>query len=119
MLPRKITGSQYVSATELNCLITYMQASGAETDGTLNAPVAVGTTHAKISMWRGRETDTKQQRNATSTFKIVVRYSKNFTPTADMTISYHGDTYNIESVSDVDGQKVQLEIWAWTENGVL
>ena len=46
-----------------------------------------------------------------------MRYSKLFTPTADMVILYHGDTYNIESVSDIDGQRVQLELWCWIENG--
>jgi SPP1 family predicted phage head-tail adaptor len=115
-LKRATTGIAYKTASQLNCLITFMQATGAESDGTLNAPVAVWTTHANISMWRGKENDKAQQRNAQSTFKITIRYSPTFTPTSDMTISYHGQTYNIDSVSDVDGQRVQLEIWAWLEN---
>ncbi len=117
MLPRKLsTGVRYKDASEFNSLITFMQAAGAETDGTPNAPVAVRTTWANIAMWRGKESDKPQQRNATSSFKITMRYSKSFTPTSDMTISYHGRTYNIESVSDIDGQKVQLELWTWIEN---
>lgn len=117
MLPRKLpTGVRYKDASELNSLITFMQAAGAESDGTLNPPVAMWTTWANIAMWRGKESDKPQQRNATSSFKITMRYSKSFTPTSDMTISYHGQTYNIESVSDIDGQKVQLELWTWIEN---
>lgn len=117
MLPKRIsTNTRYMSASQLNCLITFMQATGAASDGTPIAPVAMWTTHANIAMWRGKEQDLKQTRNAVSSFKITIRYSKMFVPTSDMTISYHGQTYNIESVSDIDGQKVQLEIWAWIEN---
>ena len=115
-LKKATTGVRYKTASELNCLVTFYQATGAESDGTLNAPVAVWTTHASITMWRGKEDKTAQQRNAASSFKITMRYSKYFTPTSDMTIVYHGQTYNIESVSDVDGQQVQLELWAWIEN---
>lgn len=113
---RPATGVRYKSASELNCLITFQQASGAESDGTPNTSVPVRMTHANISMWRGKESEKAQQRNAESSFKIVIRYSKSFVPTSDMTILYHGQTYNIESVSDIDGQQVQLEIWAWIEN---
>jgi SPP1 family predicted phage head-tail adaptor len=117
MLPKRIsTGVRYMSASQLNSLITFMQARGAASDGTPNVPVAVWTTHANISMWRGKERDLKETRNAASSFKITIRYSTMFVPTSDMTISYHGQTYNIESVSDIDGQKIQLEIWAWIEN---
>ena len=118
-IPKRFsTGVQYKSASEYNSLIQFQQAVGAESDGTLNAPTTVWTTHANIAMWRGKELVTAQQRNATSSFKITVRYNRAFVPTADMTIIHHGTTYNIESVSDIDGQRVQLEIWAWTENGV-
>jgi SPP1 family predicted phage head-tail adaptor len=117
MLPKRIsTGVRYKSASEYNCLISFMQAVGADSDGTPNRSAVVWTTHANIMMWRGRERDLQQTRNSQSTFKITIRYSKMFTPTSDMTISYHGQTYNIESVSDIDGQRVQMEIWAWTEN---
>lgn len=117
MLPRKLsTGVRYKDASEFNSLITFMQAAGAETDGTPNAPVAVWTTWANIAMWRAKESDKPQQRNAVSSFKITIRYSTMFVPTSDMTIFYHGQTYNIESVSDIDGQKVQLELWTWIEN---
>lgn len=116
MLPKKITGVRYPSASELNCLVTFYQATGAETDGTPNDPVAVWTTHAKISLWRGKEEDKQQQRNAMSSFKINIRYNVNFVPTSDMTIVYHGQIYNIESVSDIDGQHVFLELWTWIEN---
>lgn len=114
---RASTGVRYKSASELNCKITFQQAVGAESDGTLNPPTTVWTTNANISMWRGTEDDKAQQRNSKSSFKITMRYSKLFTPTADMVILYHGDTYNIESVSDIDGQRVQLELWCWIENG--
>ena len=117
MLPKRVsTGTRYMSASQLNSLITFYQATGASSDGTPNAAVPVWTTHANIAMWRGKEQDAKQMRNAASSFKITMQYSKRFTPTSDMTISYHGQTYNIESVSDIDGQKIQLEIWAWIEN---
>ncbi|HLX83806.1 MAG TPA: phage head closure protein [Terriglobales bacterium] len=113
------TGVRYKTASELNCLITFQKAVGAENDGTLNPPTTVWTAHANIAMWRGREDDKTQQRNAASSFKITMRYSKQFVPTSDMTILYHGQTYNIESVSDIDGQQVQIEIWAWIENDGL
>jgi SPP1 family predicted phage head-tail adaptor len=118
MLPRKLsTGVRYKDASEFNSLITFMGATGAEPDGTFNASAALWTTWANIAMWRGKESDQPQQRNAVSSFKITIRYSTSFVPTADMTISYHGQTYNIESVSDIDGQQVQLELWCWVENG--
>jgi SPP1 family predicted phage head-tail adaptor len=113
---RPATGVRYKSASELNCRITFQQATGAESDGTPNTPASVWTTNANIAMWRGTENTKAQQRNAHSSFKITVRFSKLFVPTSDMTILYHGQTYNIESVSDIDGQQVQLEIWAWIEN---
>ena len=118
MLPKRVsTGTRYMSASQFNSLITFYQATGASSDGTPNAAVPVWTTHANIAVWRAKEQDLKQTRNARSSFKITTRYSKLFTPTADMTILYHGQTYNIESVSDIDGQRIQLEIWAWIENG--
>jgi SPP1 family predicted phage head-tail adaptor len=117
MLPKRFsTGVRYKSASELNCLITFMQASGADADGTPNAPVALWTTYASISSWRAKEQDLQQQRSSQSRFKIVIRYSKRFSPTADMTILYHGQTYNIETISDIDGQHIQFELWAWIEN---
>jgi SPP1 family predicted phage head-tail adaptor len=118
ILPRKLsTGVRYMDASGFNSQITFMQAAGAEADGTLNPPVALWTAWANIAMWRGKESDKPQQRNAASSFKITMRYSIEFTPTSDMTIVYHGQTYNIESVSDIDGQRVQLELWCWIENG--
>jgi SPP1 family predicted phage head-tail adaptor len=117
MLPRRLsTGVRYKDASEFNSLITFMDAVGAEPDGTPNPPAALWTTWANIAMWRGKESDKPQQRNAASSFKITMRYSRFFVPTSDMTIVYNGQTYNIESVSDIDGQQVQLELWTWIEN---
>jgi SPP1 family predicted phage head-tail adaptor len=120
-IPRRFsTNTQYKTASDFNCRIDFAQASGAETDGTLNTAVVVKSgVWASVAMWRGKEQDKAQQRNATSSFKITIRYDKNFVPTSDMVIQYHGQTYNIESVSDIDGQRVQLEIWAWIENDGL
>ena len=47
---RASTGVRYKSASELNCKITFQQAVGAESDGTLNPPTTVWTTNANISM---------------------------------------------------------------------
>jgi SPP1 family predicted phage head-tail adaptor len=117
MLPRTLaTGTRYMSASGFNSLITFMDAVGAQPDGTFNTSVALWTTWANIAMWRGKESEQPQQRNAVSSFKITMRYSESFVPTSDMTILYHGQTYNIESVSDIDGQHVQLELWCWIEN---
>jgi SPP1 family predicted phage head-tail adaptor len=117
-IPKRFaTGVQYKSASDFNCRITFAQATGAESDGTLNAPVVVRTgVPANIAVWRAKEEEKAQQRNAESSFKITIRYSKAFVPTSDMIILHHGTTYNIESVSDIDGRRVQLEIWAWVEN---
>jgi head-tail adaptor len=117
MLPKRIsTGIRYKSASELNCVITFMQSTPAATDGTPGALAPVWTTHANIASWRGKEEDLKQVRDASSTFKITMRYSPIFIPTADMIIQYHDQTYNIETISDIDGQRIQLELWCWIEN---
>ena len=116
--PKNTRGISYKTATDYNCRIAFAQAVGAETDGTLNAPILVKSgVWANIAMWRGKEDDKAQQRNAVSSFKITIRYDKNVAPTSDIRIWYHGDTYNIESVSDIDGRRVQLEMWCWIENG--
>jgi SPP1 family predicted phage head-tail adaptor len=115
--PKNLRGISYKTALDFNCRVAFAQASGAETDGTLNPAVIVKSgVWASIAMWRGRENDKAQQRNAASSFKITIRYDKNFVPTSDMVILHHGQTYNIESVSDIDGRRVQVEIWAWIEN---
>ena len=117
MLPKRIsTGVRYKSASELNAIITFMQATPAASDGTPGAFAAVWVTYANIALWRGKEEDLPQIRNAASTFKITMRYNPEFIPTADMTILYHGTTYNIEAISDIDGQNIQLELWCWIEN---
>ena len=116
MLPKKLSGVRYKSATERNCKIQFALATGAEADGTPKAPVILHTTKAKIAFWRAKENSTGEQRNGEADFKITVNYNKNFMPTSGMVILYHDQTYNIESVSDVDGQRRQLEIWAWMLN---
>lgn len=119
--PKRLsTGVRYKSASELNCLIQFARPNGGvQADGTLNAPTLLWTTHANIAIWRAKETAVGQQRNSQSSFKITIRFNRSDAtkvPTSDMIILYHGQTYNIETVSDVDGQQVQLEIWAWIEN---
>jgi len=114
---RLSTGIRYKSAAELNCRIAFARAVGQQIDGTPKAATVLkSNVAANVAIWRGKESTSSQQRNASSSYKITVRYNKNFVPTSNMIILYHGQTYNIETVSDIDGQHIQLEIWAWIEN---
>jgi SPP1 family predicted phage head-tail adaptor len=119
-LPKKVsTNMRYISASALNSRVSFLQPdAGADPNGgPLPFTTVASNVAANIAMWRGKEEDKTQQRIGQSSYKIIIRYPKNFAVDSGMLITCHDQTFNIESLSDPDMQKVQLEIWAWVDNG--
>ena len=125
MLPKKLsTGVRYLSSSAFNCYVTFLNPdAGQATDGTPNPPITVASgIHANIAQWRGKEVDKTQTRVAQSSYKIVIRYPKTYTVDASMQVQMTRGTtthlFNIESISDPDGQGVELHLWVWEDNAV-
>jgi SPP1 family predicted phage head-tail adaptor len=120
MLPRKLsTNVRYLSASQLNTLISIIQPNaGQAADGTPLPPTTVGTTHANVAQWRGKELDKPQSREGQSSYKIIIRYPKAYSIDSGMQIMVRGQLHNIESISDPDGQMVELHIWTFVDNDV-
>jgi SPP1 family predicted phage head-tail adaptor len=121
-LPKKAsTGTRYLSASQYNSYATFVQPNaGQETDGTpLPETTVASNVHANVSMWRGRESDKQQTRNAVASYKIVVRYPKTFSVDAGMNILVRGQRHNIDSFLDPDGQRVEMHIYTWVENDTV
>jgi SPP1 family predicted phage head-tail adaptor len=121
-IPKRLsTGVRYVSAGEFNCQVTFTQPNaGAEGDGTPHDETVVkANVWAKVSQWRGKESDKAQERTAVSSYKMSLRYPKTFSVDTGMNILLRGQRHNIESFADPDGQRVQLDIWTWVENDAV
>lgn len=119
MLPRKLSGTRYLSSAAFNSYITLLQPNaGQATDGTPLPPTTViSNIHAHVEMWRGKETDKAQVRTSQSSYKVVIHYPKTYSLDAGMLIQVtNGPLLNIESLSDPDGQRVEMHVWAWAEN---
>jgi SPP1 family predicted phage head-tail adaptor len=122
MLPKKLsTGVRYSGASAFNGRITITQPNaGATSDGTpLPETIVKSNLAANVSQWRGKESDQQQTRSGVSSYKIVIRYPKNFSIDGGMNILVRGQRHNIESFSDPDGQRVELHIWTWVENDTV
>jgi SPP1 family predicted phage head-tail adaptor len=121
MLPKKTsTGVRYLSSSAFNCYVSILQPdAGQATDGTPNAATTVASgIHANVAQWRGKEVDKTQTRVAQSSYKIIIRYPKSYTVDASMQVQVRGQLHNIESISDPDGQQVELHLWTWVDNDV-
>lgn len=118
MLPKKPSGVRYKSANDYNCYVTILQPNaGQALDGTPNAPMVVASNvHANVAQWRGREIDKGDERTAMSSYKVIIRYPKTYTVDSGMQMQLRNRLFNIESMSDPDGQQVELHIWVWEEN---
>ena len=116
-LPKRPTGVRYLGATDYNKRVTFFNPNaGSAEDGTPNAPVCVKTVWASVSQWRGKEKDQQQTRVGQSSYKISIRYPKGWAIDTGMTINVGTQLHNIESMSDPDGQKVQLDLWTFVDN---
>jgi SPP1 family predicted phage head-tail adaptor len=119
MLPKKLsTGVRYLSASAFNCYITFVDPdAGQASDGTPNAPVVVASNiHANVAQWRGKEVDKPQERVGQSSYKMIIRYPKTYAVNAGMQIQFRSQLHEIESISDPDGQQVELHLWTWVNN---
>jgi head-tail adaptor len=121
MLPKKLsTGVRYMSASQYNVPITIVQPSaGQASDGTPLPEYVVATTYANVAQWRNREVDKTQTRSGQASYKLTVRYPKNYSLDTGMNILVRGQRHLIDSFSDEDGQRIQLSIWTWTENDTI
>jgi SPP1 family predicted phage head-tail adaptor len=121
MLPKKLsTGVRYLPSSAFNAYITFQNPdAGQATDGTPNSATTVATNvHANIAQWRGKEVDKTQLRTGQSSYKITIRYPKTYSVDASMQVLVRGQLHNIESISDPDGQQVELHLWTWVDNDV-
>jgi SPP1 family predicted phage head-tail adaptor len=119
MLPKKLsTGVRYLSASAFNSYVTIQDPdSGLASDGTPNAPTVIASNiHANVAQWRGKEIDKAQDRVAQSSYKIIIRYPKTYSVDAGMQILVRSQLHNVESMSDPDGQRVELHIWTTVTN---
>lgn len=119
MLPKRLSGTRYLSSAQFNSYVTFLNPNaGQETDGTpLPATIVASGIHAHVEMWRGRENKEAQTRTATSSYKVVIHYPKTYSIDSGMQIQVaNGPLLNIEAPADPDGQRVEMHIWAWAEN---
>lgn len=121
MLPKRLSsGVRYMSASQLNTPITLVQPNaGQAADGTPVPEQIVAQTYANVAQWRNKELDKTDTRNAQSSYKITIRYPKTYTLDAGMNILVHGQRHQIDSFSDLDGQRVELSIWTFVENDTI
>lgn len=119
MLTKRLsTGVRYKSASELTCRITFTQPNaGQEADGTpLPETIVKTNVWANVAKWRGKETDKPQERTGQSSYQIIIRYPKAYSVDSGMNILLRNQRHNIESISDPDGQMVELHLWTFVDN---
>lgn len=113
-LPKQAWGTRYNGSTDYNTQITFTQPNrGNAADGTPLPEVAVATTWANVSQWRGKQNEKAQTLQAVSSYKIVIRYPQTWSVDTGMNILVRGQRHNIESFSDPDGNRQELHIWSW------
>jgi hypothetical protein len=142
-LPRKMsTRVRYLPSSAFNSYITIAQPNaGQAIDGTPLGQAIDGTplgesdapipesaiiasgVHANIAPWRSRELDKRETREGVSSYKIVIRYPKNYSLDTGCVIwvTRGGQTqiHNIDSFYDPDGQQVELHIWTLVTNDMV
>ena len=117
MLPKGLSRVRYKSGGEFNIPISIIQPNnGQATDGTPLATTTVATTWANVAMWKNKEIDNRETRNAQSSYKITIRYPKTYNIDTGMQIMVRNQLHFIDSFSDPDGQMVELCIWTWVED---
>jgi SPP1 family predicted phage head-tail adaptor len=116
MLPKKLsTGVRYLGASAYNTPVTFLQPNaGQAADGTPLPATVVKRTRANVNLWRGKEEEKTQERVGISSYKVIIRFPIGWTVDTGMQIQMKEQLLDVESVSDPDMQKRQLEIWAWT-----
>jgi len=113
-MPKTVAGVRYLSSTDYNTRITFQQPNAGQTaDGTANLPTVVKCVWANVAQWRGKESDKPQERVGVSSYKIVVPYPKSYGVDDGMQILIGSQVHDIESISNPDGQKVELHIWTF------
>lgn len=114
------TAVRYTNASELNARVSFIQPNtGQEADGTPNAPTVVrSNVPAKVTQWRGKETDKSESRVAISSYKMIIRYPK-FHIDTGMQIRLRDQLHNIDSFFDPDGQRVELHIWTFVTDDTV
>lgn len=117
-LPKKLSGVRYLSSAAFNCYVDVINPNaGQASDGTPNPPLTVKCrVPANVAPWRSKEVDKAQTRIGQSAFKIVVRYPKSYLIDTGCQLILRGQTHEIESLYDPDGQQIELHMWTWTNN---
>jgi SPP1 family predicted phage head-tail adaptor len=119
-LPKQVTGVRYLGSTDYDTKVTFTQQnSGNAPDGTSLPEVAVKTVWASVAEWRGKQEDKAQTLNSVSSYKIVIRYPFTWALDCGMNILVRGQRHNIESFSDVDGNRQELHLWTYVNNDTV
>ncbi len=113
-LPKQPWGTRYNGSTDYNTQVSFTQPNrGNAADGTPLPEVVVATTWAKVVMWRGKQEDKASTLESVSSYQIVICYPKTWNLDTGMNILVRGQRHNIESFSDPDGTRNELQIWTW------
>ncbi len=120
-LPKRFgTGNRYLGSSAYNCKLDFYETNTGQTAGVPNDPAVVATNvHANVTPWRSKEIDKDQTRIGQSSFKAVIHFPQTYTVNTGMQIVWNGNTGEIDSIYDPDGQGVELHIYFWINDAVL
>jgi len=113
MLPKRLNGVSYTSASEMTSLVTFwLPSTTRDNNGTLAAPTQVATVAAAIRMTSQPTDVAKQQQVIGQTrYKIVIRYMSGLT-TAMYATTATGRRFTLTSIVDPDDRQAELQIYA-------
>lgn len=115
------TDTRYLSSSAFNSYVTIQNPNaGQSANGTPNLPITVAqNVHANVSPWRGKEVDKEQTRVGISSYKIIIRYPKNWNFDTGCQLLVRSQLHNIDSFYDPDGQQVELHIYTYTTDDAV
>jgi hypothetical protein len=109
-----------MGSSAYNCFLTFQDPNSGQTAGVPNAPVVVATNvHANVTPWRSKEIDKDQSRIGQSSYKAVIHFPQTFSVNTGMEIVWNGNTGEVDSAYDPDGQHVELHIYFWINNATF
>src|ERR1700733_10756968 len=120
-LPKRLaTGNRYLGSSAYNCRLDFYETNTGQTAGVPNAPTMTKcNVPANVTPWRSKEVDKEQTRIGQSSFKAVVHFPQSWSVNTGMQIVWNGNTGEVDSIYDPDGQQVELHIYFWINNAVL
>jgi hypothetical protein len=119
-LPKKLcTGIRYLASGAFNNFLTFQNPTTGQTAGVPNAPsIVASNVYANVTAWRSKEVEKAQNRIGQSIYKAVIHYPQTYVVNSGMQIVWNGNTGEIDSFYDPDGQQVELHIYFWINNAV-